>query len=377
MTSGPQLMQGNRGCALGAIAAGVRFFAGYPITPSTDIAEVFAEELPKVGGRFIQMEDEIASMGAILGASQAGVKVVTATSGPGFSLMQELIGYASMAEIPAVIVNVQRVGPSTGQPTAPAQGDVMQSRWGSHGDRGVIVLCPSSVSEAFSLMFTAVNMAETYRMPVIFLMDEVIGHLRESVFLAEGAEMEVAKRKVLSAGQLPFRAEGDGIAPMSIFGQGHCFHVTGLVHDEKGFPSTKPKRIAETIAHLHQKVEDHLERITKFTAVNCHRAAYIIIAYGATVRSAQAAVEDLESMGVSMGILQLQTLWPFPYDAVGRICGNADRVIFAEMNYGQLVGEAKKVLGEKVLGFNRYDGEMILPEELVQVVMDQIKVGDQ
>jgi len=362
------LMQGNQACALGAIHAGVRFFAGYPITPSTEVAEIFAEELPKIDGRFIQMEDEIASMGAVLGASLAGVKAVTATSGPGFSLKQELIGFGAAAEIPAVVVNVQRVGPSTGQPTSPAQGDVMQARWGSHGDRGVIALSPGSVLEAYTLMVDAVNLSERFRTPVIFLMDEVIGHMRESVTLPNPEELKIINRRVLQPGELPYRPLEDGVPPMAVFGEGFYYHVTGLIHDETGFPSGKPEVTQKTIKRLHQKIENNLPEILRFQTIDCEDADYIIIAYGGTARSAEAALTLLKEKGQKVGLLRLMTIWPFPYQLVSEVCQKAKKVIFPEMNYGQLVGEAKKVLGDKVIPVNKYDGEMMPPEAIVEII---------
>ena len=370
-----KLIQGNQACALGALAAGVKFFAGYPITPSTEIAEILAEELPRAGGRFIQMEDEIASMGAVLGASLAGVKTMTATSGPGFSLKQELIGYGAMAEIPTVVVNVQRVGPSTGLATAPAQGDVMQARWGSHGDRGVITLSPGSVLEAYTLMADAVNFAEKYRTPVIFLMDEVIGHMRESVILPSEDELIIAQRKRLVDGQLPYKREADGVAPMSIFGEGHFFHVTGLGHGEDGFPSNDSEVTKANIDGLHEKIEKNQNDIIKYEAINCQNAEVIMIAYGGTSRSALAAMEQLQEQGVKVGLMRLQTIWPFPYEAVGSICQEVPLVVFPEMNYGQLIGEVQKVLGNKVVPYNRYDGQLILPDDLVALINERLKEG--
>lgn len=376
MAKQAMLLQGNQACAFGALAAGVRFFAGYPITPSTEIAEILAQELPKVNGRFIQMEDEIASMGAVLGASLANVKAITATSGPGFSLKQELIGYASMAQIPSVIINVQRVGPSTGMATSPAQGDVMQARWGTHGDHTIIALSPASVLECYTLMIDAVNMAEKYRTPVIFLMDEVIGHMREDVRLPEDKELTIVNRKVITnSDQLPYKSEADGVAPMSIFGEGHYFHVTGLSHDETGFPQNGGDVVKANIDWLNEKIDRNLDDIIRYEAIDCQDADYIIIAYGGTSRSALQAKILLEKQNIRCGFLCLKTIWPFPYEAVKTICQHAKMVVFPEMNCGQLVGEVRKILPDKVVPFNRYDGQLMLPEEIAAVVENAVKEG--
>ena len=264
----PRLMQGNQACAEGMIAAGVRFFAGYPITPSTEVAEIMAEELPKLGGKFIQMEDEIAGMGATIGASLTGVKSLTATSGPGFSLKQELIGYACMAEVPCVIVNVQRMGPSTGLPTSPAQGDVMQARWGTHGDHGIIALSPGSVREAFDVAVASVNFSEKYRTPVILLLDEVIGHMRERVELPEASELTLVNRKTPTEPPETFQAYKpgeDGVPPMAPFGEGYYHHVTGLVHTHTGMPSGGGAVTNELVRRLESKIYRAQDDITMYT----------------------------------------------------------------------------------------------------------------
>ena len=256
MTAKARLMQGNEACAEGAIAAGVNFFAGYPITPSTEIAETMAKLLPRHGGKFVQMEDEIGSMGAILGASLAGSKVMDATSGPGFSLKQELIGYAACAEIPCVLVNVQRVGPSTGQPTAPSQADVMQARWGTHGDHPIIALAPWSVRETYDVTVMAVNYAERFRTPVILLMDEVVGHLREKVVLPESVDVYPRRKPkcTRAEGYQPYTPDEDLVPNVADFGQGYHIHVTGLLHDETGFPVGSPKITEDSIRRLHEKI---------------------------------------------------------------------------------------------------------------------------
>ncbi|MCL6635893.1 MAG: 2-oxoacid:acceptor oxidoreductase subunit alpha [Peptococcaceae bacterium] len=291
-----RLMQGNEAIAGGALAAGARFFAGYPITPSTEIAEILAEKLPQVGGKFIQMEDEMAAMAAVIGASLAGLKSLTATSGPGFSLIQENLGFAAMAEVPCVVVNVQRLGPSTGIPTAPAQGDVMQARWGTHGDHPVIALCPASVQEAYTLTVQAFNFSEKYRTPVILLTDEATGHLRERVTLPGPAELPPVNRKKPQAGlakYYPYRPDGNGIPPMANFCEGYRYHVTGLVHDESGAPATSPEVAERLLTRLNNKIMDHLADIVLTDSWLTGDAEVVVVAYGAVSRSARRAASSL------------------------------------------------------------------------------------
>ena len=343
-----RLMQGNEACAEGAIAAGVRFFGGYPITPSTEIAEGMAQLLPKYGGKFIQMEDEIASMGVVLGASLAGKKVLTASSGPGISLKQELIGYAACAEIPAVIVNVQRVGPSTGQPTAPSQGDVMQARWGTHGDHPMIALSPWSVREAFDAAVMAVNYAERFRTPVILLMDEIVGHLREKVVLPEAGDIEVYPRRSPKAnraeGYQPYRPDEDLVPNVADFGQGYHIHVTGLIHDETGFPIGSPKITAEASDRLHQKIERVREEITHTEEFFMEDAEYAVIAFGGTARTAYEAVKNARARGQKVGMLRPMTIWPFADKAVLALAEKVKGILVAELNYGQVVHEVERAV---------------------------------
>ena len=365
----PRLVQGNQAVAEAAIAAGCRFFGGYPITPSTEIAEFMAEQLPAYGGKFIQMEDEIASMGAILGASLAGQKVLTATSGPGFSLMQELIGYAAMAEIPSVIANVQRFGPSTGRPTSPAQGDVMQARWGTHGDHGVIALSPASVEECFSVTLKAFDFAEKFRMPIILLLDEIIGHMRERVELPEQHEITSVYRKQPTVAEdrfMPYQPDEDEVPPMPPFGAGYRYHVTGLSHGHNGLPSESPEVARKLLARLHEKISRSHEEITLYEEYFTSDAEYIVIAYGGTARSALAAVKTARKLGINVGLLKLITIWPFPYHIVERCTRFAKKVIVPELNYGQLVGEVIKACGESmVFPINRFDGEIMSPERIL------------
>lgn len=368
-----RLMQGNQACTEGAIAAGVRFFAGYPITPSTEVAELLAEKLPALGGKFIQMEDEIASMGAVCGASLTGTKAITATSGPGFSLKQELIGYAAMAEIPVVVVNVQRLGPSTGKPTSPAQGDVMQARWGTHGDHGIIALSPGSVREAFDMMVKAVNFSEKFRVPVIYLMDEVIGHMRERVELPEADEIEVINRKqpnVAPAEYQAYKPDADGVPPMAAFGSGYYYHVTGLVHNYQGLPGSASGLTTELITRLHTKLDQARDEITLYTEHYLDDADVVVVTYGGSSRAAIAAVKQARAQGRKVGMLKLITIWPFPGHIVQKVAEHAKKIIVPELNYGQLVGEVERYVGrDKVIAVNRYDGELFTPDEILQPIL--------
>lgn len=368
-----RLMQGDEACAEGAIAAGCRFFAGYPITPATDIAEVLARRLPQVGGKFIQMEDEIASMAAVIGASVGGAKAMTATSGPGFSLMQENIGYAAMAEIPCVVVDVQRAGPSTGLPTKPSQGDVMQSRWGTHGDHPIIVLSPSSVREAFDFTVRAFNMAEKYRTPVILLMDEMIGHMREKVELPSSEAIEVVERVSTSVPPEWYKAYENtpsDVPPMISFGQGYRYHITGLFHDERGFPTQRLDEIDPWIARVFRKIERNLRDILIYETDGIEDAEIVVIAYGATARSARHAVKQARARGYKVGFLRLGTLWPFPEEVVERAAERIHRVVVPEMNLGQLALEVERIVGRrKVMRVDKANGEMITPQEVLDAIV--------
>ncbi|WP_371366860.1 2-oxoglutarate oxidoreductase subunit KorA [Sporomusa rhizae] len=367
------LMQGNHACAEGAIAAGARFFAGYPITPSTEVAELLAKRLPQVGGTFIQMEDEIAGMAAVIGGSLAGAKSLTATSGPGFSLKQELIGYASMAEIPCVIVNVQRTGPSTGQPTSPAQGDVMQTRWGSHGDRGVIAISPSSVPECFHLTVEAFNLAETYRTPVVLLLDEIIGHMREKITIPDVSELTVKNRKkplVPPAEFLPFKPDADGVPAMPAFGDGYRFHTTGLIHDYTGFPTGSNSVTQEVINRLHTKITTHADDIVKFEEINMSDAEVAIVAFGGTARSAYAAVASAREQGIRAGLFRPITIWPAPEKQLVALADKVKRIIVAEMNYGQYINEVRCIIGGKteVVSLAKWNNDPITPDEMLDAI---------
>jgi 2-oxoglutarate/2-oxoacid ferredoxin oxidoreductase subunit alpha len=369
-----KLMQGDEACAEGAIAAGCEFFAGYPITPATEIAEVLSRRLPQVGGKFIQMEDEISSMAAIIGASVGGVKSMTATSGPGLSLMQENIGYAAMAEIPCVIVDVQRLGPSTGRPTAPSQGDVMQARWGSHGDYPIIALSPSSVREVFDLTIRAFNLSEQYRTPVILLMDEVIGHMRERVVVPDPDEIERIDRAsttVPPEWYKPYENFPADAPPLVPFGNGYRYHITGLHHDERGYPTNRLDEVQPWLDRVFRKIDTGLSDILLYETDGVQEAEVLVIAYGVTARSARYAVEKARARGRKVGYLKLKTIWPFASEIVEHVAARLHRVIVPEMNMGQLALEVERVVGRhKVRRVTRADGEIIKPAEILSAMED-------
>jgi len=374
MSAKVQFLQGNEVCVEAALYAGLEFFAGYPITPSTEIAELLSRRLPRQGGKFIQMEDEIASMCAIIGASLTGCKVLTATSGPGFSLMQEALGYAVMAEIPCVIVNVQRGGPSTGLPTHISQGDVNQARWGTHGDHAIIALTASNHQDVFAMTVEAFNLAETYRTPVVLLFDEVVGHMREGVVLPAKDEIPLVDRLRTSVKKgvdyHPYLPREDGRLPMSDFGGEHRYNVTGLYHDMWGFPSEKPKVIHGLLRHLVDKIENNIDAIAHYKTYYLDDARTVLISYGATARSALHVVESQRRKGQKFGLLELQTLWPFPYDVIREACSEAQYVIVVEMNLGQIYREVRYAVGDpdKVFLANRIDGVFITPTDIRQAL---------
>lgn len=362
-------LQGNQACALGAVAAGCRFYAGYPITPSSEIAETMSVEMPRAGGVFVQMEDEIASMGAVLGASMGGAKAMTATSGPGFSLKQENIGYAAGAEIPCVIVNVMRGGPSTGLPTRPAQGDIMQSRWGTHGDHAVIVLAPASVPEIFSETIRAFALTERLRVPVIVLYDEVIGHLVETVEIPAPGTVEVADRKWAEGAAesfLPYAVTDDLVPPMPRPGDGYRTHTTGLTHLESGFPTQEPECVERITRRISGKLDHHRELIESYEAVGCEDADIVVCAIGISARAARRAVNAARASGIKAGLFRPITLWPFPETAFKSAIASARSVIVAEMNAGQLVLEIERLCAgaAQVESLAKFDGEPIEPTEI-------------
>ena len=381
-----QLMQGNRASALGALAVGCRFFAGYPITPSSEIAEFMSRQLPRLGGKFILMEDEISSLAAVIGASVGGLKAMTATSGPGFSLMQENIGYAAVTEIPCVIVNVMRAGPSTGLPTSPSQGDVMQARWGTHGDHPIIALAPGSVLEAFDLTVTAFNFAEKYRTPVIVLMDEVVGHMREKVDLPDVEQVVSVSRENHAEALVPivnrempavppewyepFGSTPSDVPPLAPFGEGYRYHVTGLLHDSRGFPTGRLDEVQSWIDRVFRKIDRNLDEIAMWEADGIEDARAVVVTYGATARSARQAIKMARARhGRKVGLLRLKTLWPFPEKAVERAAERAQRIIVAEMNLGQIALEVERIVGrKKVLRVGRADGQMVSPQQILDAM---------
>lgn len=370
----PVLMQGNEAIAEGALAAGMRFFAGYPISPSSEVAENLARRLPQIGGTFIQMEDEIASISAIIGASIAGVKSMTATSGPGFSLMQEGIGYAAMTETPCVIVNVQRMGPSSGFATAPAQADLMQAKYGTHGPHPAIALAPSSVRECFDVTVAAFNLAERYRTPVTILADAVIGHLREVVTLPDVSELKVVDRerpKGPPGTVKPFQTEGeDGVPTIPDFGTGYRFHITGLFHDETGFPATNPAKLQHESERLVHKVESRADEMAQVEYFQMDDAELAVVSWGCSARSAKAAVRAARARGIKVGMVRLVTLWPLPERILLDVAQRTPRLVVAEMNLGELAGEIRRITRNDVLvaQANRHDGQLLTPGQVMSAI---------
>ena len=367
----PRLLQGNEAIVEGALAAGCRFFAGYPITPASEISEILAYRLPQMEGTFIQMEDEIASLGAVIGASLAGAKSMTATSGPGFSLMQENLGFACVAEVPCVIVNVMRGGPSTGLPTNPSQGDVLQARWGTHGDHPIIVLAPSSVRDSFDITVQAFNFSERYRTPVIVLSDEVVAHTRETVVLPDPDEIEVLDRirpSMPPEWYIPYEDTSSGVPPMGIFGDGYRYHVTGLIHDIRGFPTMRTDEIEPFMRRLFRKISQSFHDIQIVNRFMTEDAELVVIAYGSVARSARRAVLDAREKGIKAGLLHLVTLYPFPRRDVVATIRDARVVLVPEMNMGQISREVKRVNEgmSRVATLNRIDGCMISPQEIYE-----------
>jgi 2-oxoglutarate ferredoxin oxidoreductase subunit alpha len=371
-----RLLQGNQACAEGALASGARFFAGYPITPSTEIAEFLARQLPKVGGKFIQMEDEIASIAAVIGASVTGLKSMTATSGPGFSLMQEHIGYAYMAEVPCVIVDVQRGGPSTGLPTKVAQSDTMQVRWGTHGDYYAIALAPSSVEECFDLTIRAFNLSEKYRTPVIVLMDEVVGHMREKIKLPDPDEIKVINRMkptVPPEWYQHFEINPHFVSPMASFGEGYRFNITGLTHNPEGFPTDRPEVIREKLDKLKNKICHNVSDIVQVREEFMEDANVAVFAYGIVARAAGQAIRMAREKRMKVGLIQPLTIWPFPDEYIEHILDQLDLIIVAELNQGQLIGEVMRAVRGKtrVRGLFRYDSELITPDQIFDKIREE------
>jgi 2-oxoglutarate ferredoxin oxidoreductase subunit alpha len=371
--TGKHFMHGDHACAEGALAAGCRFFGGYPITPSTEIAERLARRMPQVGGVFIQMEDELASMAAIIGASAAGARAMTATSGPGLSLMMENLGLAVMLEIPCVVVDVQRGSPSTGLPTMPGQSDVMQVRWGSHGDFRVAAYAPWSPQEMFDLTVLAFNVADRYRLPVLLLGDEVVGHMVERVVIPPAAQIERWERKRPAAppnGRFDaFRAEDeDLVPPIAHAGEGYRVHYTGLTHDPRGYPDMSAETHHELVSRLVAKVNRNAPAIIRTEEYHLEGARILVIAYGCTARSARSAVRRARAQGIPVGLLRLVSLWPFPEETIRDLAAGTEEFIVAEMNLGQISLEVERLARRPVHGVFHAGGAMIPPEAILEAI---------
>ena len=371
--TGEHFLTGDDACAEGALAAGCRFFAGYPITPATEVAEHISARLPEVGGTFIQMEDEIAAMAAVIGASCAGVKSMTATSGPGFSLMMENIGLAICTETPCVIANVQRAGPSTGLPTQGAQGDMMQARWGSHGHYEIIALAPSSPQETFYQTITAFNLSETYRLPVLIMTDEIVGHLSERVIIPDEKEIRTVSRPKPKGRKdrfKPFKPDKNYVAPMAIAGEGYNIHVTGLTHDEKGYPVMTVEAQDEMMARLMGKVQQNLHDIIRVEDYRLDDAEIVIVSYGVSARTSFAAVDEAREQGIKAGMLRLITVWPFPGDQIRKLAERVKGFVTVEINLGQIHLEVERNAGGKVPTFlvGHPGGTIIPPERVIETL---------
>jgi 2-oxoglutarate ferredoxin oxidoreductase subunit alpha len=373
--TGNHFMLGDHACAEGALAAGLDFFAGYPITPSTEIAEHIARRLPPLGGRFVQMEDELGSMAAIIGASVAGARSLTATSGPGFSLMMENIGLAAMLEAPCVVANVQRASPSTGLPTMVGQSDILQARWGSHGDYGIIAYCPASPQECFDLTVRAFNAADRYRVPVFMLMDEVIGHMSERVIIPAADDVPVVRPKgpKEAPGGKPFLSyapDKDMVPPIAYAGQGYKVHMTGLTHDERGYPALDPETHDQLINRLVDKIRLNADDIILFEEIDVEDADTIVIAFGCTARSARHAVNEARNEGLKCGLLRMITVWPFPETRIRELIqqGKVRRFIVPEVNLGQLRREVERLTQLPVICLNHAGGRMPTPEDILELI---------
>jgi 2-oxoglutarate ferredoxin oxidoreductase subunit alpha len=369
--TGTHYMLGDHACAEGAIAAGCRFFAGYPITPSTEIAEWIARRIPLFGGIYIQMEDEIASITALIGASCGGVKSMTATSGPGYSLMVEGIGLAVMLEVPCVIVNVQRGAPSTGLPTLVGQGDVMQARWGSHGDYEIIALSPNSCQEMFDLTIKAFNLSEKYRVPVTILADEAVGHLREKVVIPPQEEIKIINRekpKVPPEEYWPYVPNENLVPPMAIAGEGYYVHMTGLTHDERGYPNITGEAHEKLVRRLIDKIQKNKKDIIEYEEIMIDDAEIVVVSFGITARAALRAVKEARKKGIKAGLFRLITIWPFPEERIAEISKKIEKFVVAEINQGQVRREVERARlnGVPVIGVHKLGGDLITPDEIME-----------
>ncbi len=368
-------MDGDHACCEGALAAGARFAAGYPITPSTEVVERFAQRVPVVGGCFIQMEDELAASITLQGGVWGGAKAFTVTSGPGFSLMMEHIGYAAMTETPCVFVDVQRGGPSTGLPTLPAQGDMMQARWGSHGDYEIIALCPNSPQECFDLTIKAFNLAEEFRIPVMFMMDDVVGHMTEKVVIPPADEIEVVPRKHTKKSvedYLPYGTNGDMVPEMAHAGEGYKFHVTGLTHDERGYPNMTPPMQKKLVTRLQDKILSAVERISMFEEDSTENADVIVVSYGITSRVAQRAIDLARAKGLKVGKLRLITAWPFPDFKIRELAAHTKAFVVPELNLGQMSREVQRAAEgkAKTILVPHAGGSVHNPEDILAVIQE-------
>jgi 2-oxoglutarate/2-oxoacid ferredoxin oxidoreductase subunit alpha len=373
--TGKHFMDGDHACCEGALAAGARFAAGYPITPSTEIVERFAARVPTVGGCFIQMEDELSASITLQGAVWGGAKAFTVTSGPGFSLMMEHIGYAAMTETPCVFVDVQRGGPSTGLPTLPAQADMMQARWGSHGDYQIIALCPNSPQECFDLTVRAFNLAEEFRVPVMFMMDEVVGHMTEKVVIPSAEEIDVTPRKLTykkASDYLPYGTNGDLVPEMARAGEGYKFHVTGLTHDERGYPNMTAPVQDKLVHRLRNKIADAADRIALYEAEELDNADVVVVSYGITSRVAQRAIELARAQGLRVGKFRLITVWPFPEKQITEIAGQVTGLVVPELNLGQMVREVERAAAGRcrVSSVPHAGGGVHRPEDILRAIVE-------
>jgi 2-oxoglutarate ferredoxin oxidoreductase subunit alpha len=373
--TGTHFIDGDHACCEGALAAGARFAAGYPITPSTEVVERFASRVPTVGGTFIQMEDELAASIALQGAVWGGAKAFTVTSGPGFSLMMEHIGYAAMTETPCVFVDVQRGGPSTGLPTLPAQADMMQARWGSHGDYEIIALCPNSPQECFDLTIRAFNFAEEFRVPVMFMMDEVVGHMTEKVIIPPADQIEVTPRRhtrKAASDYLPYDTESDMVPEIAHAGEGYKFHVTGLTHDERGYPNMTPPAQDKLVHRLQNKIRAGSDRITLFEEEHTDDADVIVVSYGITSRVAQRAVELARARGIKTGKFRLITAWPFPEKQIRDLATRAKALVVPELNMGQMVREVERAAAGRcrVVSVPHPGGGVHRPNEILSAILE-------
>ncbi len=377
--TGEHFLTGDAACAEGALAAGCRFFAGYPITPATEIAEHMAKRLPDVSGTYIQMEDEIAAMAAILGASCAGVKSMTATSGPGFSLMMENLGLGVAMETPCVVVNVQRAGPSTGLPTLGAQGDIMQARWGSHGHYEIIALAPASPQEIFFQTITAFNLSETYRLPVLIMADEVVGHLSERVVIPDPSRLKLQSRprpKGRKDRFKPFQPGPSGVAPMAHAGEGYNVHMTGLTHDEKGYPVMTADAHEQMVSRITEKIRRNLDKIIQVEEYRLEDADIALVSYGISSRSSLAAVDEAREIGIKAGLLRLVTVWPFPENTIRELAKKVKCLITVELNLGQIHLEVQRCAGGSApaLLVGHAGGTIITPAQILEKMQEAQKL---